>query len=124
MAKHVIFLGAGASATSGYPLAADLRLILSSKNSYNRYLEEKLPGEEFTKLRESLLTQFTKDQSAIHLFREGGFATVDEFSYLAGARFASEVQSLKNFLTMVLALHAPEDTFKCPRRREKTDGFE
>lgn len=124
MAKHVIFLGAGASVTSGYPLAADLRLILSSKNSYSRYLEQKLPGDEHKNLRANLVGHFDQTQNAIRLFREGGFATIDEFSYLAGPKFAAEIQSLRKLLTLVLSLHFPEATYKCSRRRTETDGFE
>ena len=41
MGKHVIILGAGASYTSGYPLAADLRILLSSKSTFEEYLREK-----------------------------------------------------------------------------------
>lgn len=41
-----------------------------------------------------------------------GFATVDEFSYLARDKFATEVQSLKRLLRFALALHDPEDEFQ------------
>lgn len=48
---------------------------------------------------------------AINLFRDGGFATVDEFSYLARHKFPEEVNGLKRLMRVVLALHNPEEQF-------------
>src|SRR5206468_12339394 len=50
-------------------------------------------------------------QQAIELFRHGGFATIDEFSKLAGANYPKEIQELKKLLRFVLAIHNPEDDF-------------
>ncbi len=86
MAKHVIFLGAGASHTSGYPLAADLRVILSSPERFRLHFNDKieklghigLPNK--FELTDKLEKAYAGFKDAVQLFREGGFATVDEFS--------------------------------------------
>lgn len=46
------------------------------------------------------------------LFRDGAFATVDEFSNLAGSQYPREVQALKKRLRFALGLHNPEDKFE------------
>ncbi len=38
--RHVIILGAGASSTSGYPLADTLRLLMSSEKAVQRELQK------------------------------------------------------------------------------------
>ncbi len=38
--KHVIFLGAGASASSGYPLVNDLRLLMSSRAHFKKSVQD------------------------------------------------------------------------------------
>jgi len=48
-------------------------------------------------------------EQIVNLFRDGCFATVDEFSFLAGNQFQAEVQALKARVRFALALHNPED---------------
>ncbi len=107
MAKHVIFLGAGASLTSGYPLAAGLKVILSSRYAFEKYVASKING---TQLQNYLNQRFAQMSKAVALFREGGFGTVDEFSYLARKRFPQEVHEFKQLAGIILALHAPEES--------------
>jgi hypothetical protein len=110
--KHVIILGAGASLTSGYPLAAELRLILSSPENFKSHLHSKLPGVNIQRDWIPYFMNFFHElRGAIDLFRHGGFATVDEFSFLAGKRFPKEVAAIKNLVAVVLAVHNPEDNF-------------
>jgi len=122
MAKHVIFLGAGASVTSGYPLAADLRKIFSSTYSFGNHLREKI-GQIDKPLTISLAKWFSRLSSPIELFREGGFGTVDEFSFLAGKRFPQEVHEIKQLVGLVFALHNPEKSYKTADG-QPTNGFE
>jgi hypothetical protein len=105
MAKHVIFLGAGASYTSGYPLAAELRQILSSSDAFRNYIGTKFNNSTLTEL---ILTKFNEYEKLIHLFRKGGFGTIDEFSFLSRGRHKDGVQTLKLFLSLIFASHCPE----------------
>lgn len=108
--KHVIILGAGASCTSGYPLADRLRVLMSSEKDFQAELIRLLPKDMLTPLLEGSLF-FRPNQEAIDLFRHSGFATIDEFSKLAGRRYQKEIQELKKLLRFVLSLHNPEDDF-------------
>jgi len=122
MAKHVIFLGAGASYTSGYPLAVGLRQLFSSAHTFGNYLNEKIGQRD--SLAKTLLAKWFSDLSEpIELFREGGFGTVDEFSSLAGKQFPQEVHEIKQLVGLILALHNPEKSYKSPSGQE-TNGFE
>ena len=78
MGKHVIFLGAGASKSSGYPLANELRLRLSSENHFVSWVKQCFPkAPEGTVL--AATEYFRHFESSIDLFRRGAFASVDEF---------------------------------------------
>ena len=76
MAKHVIFLGAGASNASGYPLANGLRLMMCSKSHFHTYFREHLDSDDHTKflLKWSPMIDrvFEYLQNPVTLFREGG----------------------------------------------------
>jgi hypothetical protein len=107
--KHVIILGAGASLTSGYPLANKLRLLMTSERKAWEELQ-KNHKTDISHLNDTFAPMFSGTGGQIDgLFRDGVFATVDEFSYLAGPRFSEEIQSLKRRLRFALALHNPED---------------
>jgi hypothetical protein len=123
MAKHVIFLGAGASYTSGYPLAAELRVILSSPEAFKNYVAFKLNDSALTA---DFLQRFKEYEKMIHLFREGGFGTIDEFSFLSRGRFKDGVQILKWFMSLIFALHNPEIPYPKPgtHSNDKTTAFE
>lgn len=123
MGKHVIFLGAGASWSSGYPLAAELRVILSSQVAFDRYVESKVPQHRPV-LRQKLSALFSQNNKAVQLFREGGFATIDEFSFLAQKQLATEISKMKQLMTLVLAIHNPESGYTNPSNKQQTTGFE
>jgi hypothetical protein len=113
--KHVIFLGAGASCGSGYPLANDLRLLISSRKKWENALSayESKHGIEAGLLTKSGLNYWDYQILALNLFREGGFATVDEFCKLAGgSSFKAEINNLRSFLRAVLGLFNPEESFE------------
>jgi hypothetical protein len=82
--NHVVFLGAGASRTPGYPVGDSLRLRLSCPTHLEEALKQgpALPTSDiaYESARHFLLDPFG---GLLALFREGGFATVDEFSKLA-----------------------------------------
>ncbi len=123
MGKHVIILGAGASYTSGYPLAADLRVLLSSFGALDNYLHKYFKPDAanhagFTFLRH----WFGAQPDSLLLFKEGCYGTVDEFSFLAGKQYPKEVHQLKQIVGVLLALHNPEDTFVS--KGKSTSGFE
>jgi hypothetical protein len=123
MAKHVIFLGAGASYTSGYPLAAELRVIFSSPGAFQNYITSKLNDSALTA---DFFQRFKEYEKMIHLFREGGFGTIDEFSFLSRGRFRDGVQILKWFMSLIFALHNPEIPYPKSRTHpnDKTTAFE
>ena len=109
--KHVIILGAGASFTSGYPLADRLRLLMSSEKDFKAELTRALPEKPDLVAPIAFDLMFRPNRSAIELFRHGGFATIDEFSKLASHCYPKEIQELKKLLRFVLAIHNPEDDF-------------
>ena len=113
--KHVIILGAGASASSGYPVGNDLRLWMSSPRSLRERIEVVLKkGVDADRL---LILQHFDEwikpvEKALQLFREGDFASVDEFCRLAGNRLENEVKQLKKVLRLALSIHDPEDHYE------------
>src|SRR5438034_6029242 len=92
--KHVIFLGAGASKGSGYPLANELRLLMSSRKEWEKALKGygEISGD--ASLISSGLNYWDSHANALDLFRNGGFATLDEFCKLAGSQFQDEINGL------------------------------
>jgi hypothetical protein len=113
--SHVIFLGAGSSRGSGYPLANDLRLLISSRKNWEEALvnyedKHKLSGRPITTLGRNYWDYHVV---ALDLFRNGGFATVDEFCKLAGGfSFQSEINNLRCLLRAALGLFNPEESFE------------
>ncbi len=119
--KHVIFLGAGASVSSGYPLANGLRLLMSSKKHWEEAL---LKYEEDRKLPQgSILNKgipfWNIHEEALKLFRTGGFATLDEFCKLADKTpsYQHKINGLRTFVRAALGIFNPEDNF------EKSDYY-
>lgn len=118
--KHVIFLGAGASATSRYPVADQLRKDwLSSKQALLSKVLEQVPQYPNTLKRENesgeierMFNEWYESSAAsLALFRKGGFGTIDEFCYHARHSKHDEVQKLKNVLRFALGIHDPEVHF-------------
>jgi hypothetical protein len=113
--KHVIFLGAGASKQSGYPLANDLRLLISSRKKWEEALagyedKHKFIGRPITTIG---MNYWDKHVDALNLFRNGGFATIDEFCKLAGrSSFQKEINDLRCLVRAALGLFNPEDNFE------------
>jgi hypothetical protein len=108
---HVIVLGAGASWSSGYPLADRLRLLTCSRKDFIEYVDEKIANTPFAGRQGQLIEYFDRIKGATELFRRGGFATVDEFCYLAGERFPNEVKELKRLMRLIFMLHDAEKDF-------------
>jgi hypothetical protein len=77
--KHVIFLGAGASAASGYPMANDLRLCLTSQRHFVKLWTRNTNQTDWSLPQK----YFEERKEAVDYFRKGGFSTVDEFCQLA-----------------------------------------
>src|SRR5690242_15893149 len=112
--KHVIFLGAGASKGSGYPLANDLRLLMSSRRKWIETLR-KYEGQRFgigTPLTELGIPFWDANEPALRLFREGGFATLDEFCKLAGPQYQNEIMGLRCLARAALGIFNPEEQFE------------
>ena len=116
--NHVIFLGAGASYTSGYPIGQELRLLMTSKEYFHSKLTKLYPidtpssqNPRYAAILECL-GHFDRFSHSIKIFRHGGFATVDEFSYLASASYPEHVQAMKKLMCFVLAIHNPEPKFQ------------
>lgn len=113
--KHVIFLGAGASKGSGYPLANDLRLLISSKKKWEEALVQYEKKHDFVErpLTKPGMAYWDKHQEALELFRNGGFATIDEFCKLAGNfDFQREINGLRCLLRAALGMFNPEENFE------------
>ena len=53
-----------------------------------------------------------KHVQALTLFRNGGFATIDEFCLLAGGQFQTEINELRGLVRAALGLFNPEDCFE------------
>ena len=107
MAKHVIILGAGASATSGYLQNKELGVILSQRGEFDRYMNDKGTDQL---LREQLLEEFSRVDRFLHAFREGHFETVDEFSFQSRNHLKPVVQYLKWLTSWIFVLHDPQQT--------------
>lgn len=109
--KHVIFLGAGASKGSGYPLANDLRLLISSrKNWLEKLTKYQVPGQEIASLGVDL---WNRHEGILTLFRNGGFATLDEFCKLAGTSpLKPSIDKLRGFVRAALGIFNPEEHFE------------
>jgi hypothetical protein len=109
MGKHVIFLGAGASKASGYPLASELRLLLSSERHFLDWVTKWFPPYVVDQAKE----YFKSFAPAITLFREGGFASVDEFCRLvSGGQNSNAVGHMRLMTRAVLGAANPEDKFQ------------
>jgi hypothetical protein len=112
--KHVIILGAGASLSSGYPLADRLRLLLTSPRALRDYLYERFEVQDL-KLRSQIWDRLAFHRKSfdesLKIFRRGGFSTVDEFCYLANDQCAAEVKAAKTYMRHVLLMVLPEWTF-------------
>lgn len=117
MPKHVIFLGAGASKSSGYPLADTLRKDwLASANvlriRFREFLEKgnvpeinwRGPIREFDEWVKPL-------EPSLDLFRNGCFGTIDEFCKLIRLKRSKEVADLKKLIRFVFAIQHPEYVF-------------
>ena len=111
MGKHVIFLGAGASHASGYPLASQLRLLLSSKKHFQEWIQKCFSGDGNAL---GLATEFFDAfEKSIKLFREGGFATVDEFCKLSNGKPSMDgVEGMRYLTRVVLGALNPEENFE------------
>lgn len=115
--NHVIFLGAGASYSSGYPIGQELRLLMTSRDYFQAKLDKLYPTDNSIQ-KQSLyesklkcLEYFDSFSNSMEFFRRGGFATVDEFSKLATEGFPEHVQAMKKLMCFVLAMHNPEEKF-------------
>lgn len=112
--KHVIFLGAGASYGSGYPLANELRLRISSKEHFDKYVTnyEQKHGLMDRRIATEVQACLERHNKALTLFRNGGFATLDEFCKLAGGfEFRKEIDGMRCLVRGALGLCNPEETF-------------
>src|ERR1700723_486671 len=113
--KHVIFLGAGASHGSGYPLANGLRLLISSAKKWEKALAdyEDRHGLAGRPITNQGMAYWRQHEEALKLFRDGGFATIDEFCKLAGGfNFLQEINGLRRIVRAALGLFNPEENFE------------
>ena len=118
--KHLIFLGAGASCSAGYPLAGELanKMNLSSvKSGIKQALSSRASSRPL--LYEQQIEPFCQGfESDLRLFKESRCETVDEFGSLARqGRYAGAVQRLKLLLRLYLAL----PSLDCTTRQDDGD---
>ncbi len=69
------------------------------------------------------MKRFSDLSDTVQLFREGGFGTVDEFSFLAGRTHPQQVHEMKQLVGIIMALHNPEGIYGAPSGKT-TSGFE
>jgi hypothetical protein len=113
--KHVIFLGAGASNGSGYPLANELRLLISSEKKWEKALVEYENKHRLIQnpIKHNGVGFWNSHREVLDLFRNGGFATIDEFCKLVGGfQFESEIYGLRYLVRAALGLFNPEENFE------------
>jgi len=112
--RHVIFLGAGASVSSGYPLANDLTLMMCDAPTFHQKLLEALltEGHRTKELeRNNSYANFVANNQAAALLRSTEFSTMDELSkHVVGGKHAHSVRELKKLMRFMLALHNPNAT--------------
>lgn len=108
--KHVIFLGAGASASSGYPLAYDLTLRMISREHRDNYCYQLFKRHFFPEGADFI----EKIKVAVDFFARGAFASVDEFCKLAAdsPEFVGYVPQLKQLMRLILSINNPLDNFE------------
>lgn len=123
--KHVIFLGAGASFTSGFPLADDLKKKwLSSLENFRSQLSEQRSLKDFEKRQPLEWMKLSEKIDSwhqgraggyLHLFREGGFGTIDEFCFhlrnIEKNIEGQPIKELKSVLRFIFGAHTPERHF-------------
>ena len=113
--NHVIFLGAGASFNSGYPIGQGLRLKIATQENFNEELRKHINLDtvipDTRNAYGKCSNRFADFKESVELFRHGGFATVDEFSKLASAGHQEHVQNMKKIMRIVLSIHNPEKQF-------------
>lgn len=119
--KHVIFLGAGASASSGYPLANDLRLRISAYPELMDALNQGMKSCDGSgqpsgpELHEKLKALYHSHayKHSIDVFRNGCFGSLDEFCKLMSGQEAGDtIPKMKRLTYLALSLTNPEDGFE------------
>src|SRR6267154_5575562 len=99
--KHVIILGAGASKSSGYPIANALTLLMCDGGMFRRILRQEFedsgdPNAERFSQNSVITHYFDSLRGTTSLLRNGDFATMDELSRLAaGGKESGTIGLLK-----------------------------
>jgi hypothetical protein len=109
--KHVIVLGAGASASSGYPDGEGLRKLLADPERLRGKVKEQLK-EKYGEVKSGLDQSLSTIEKSIRLFRYGGFASVDEFVRLAASNNDPGNDYLRRLLSLCFATVDPEACFE------------
>lgn len=116
MSHHVIILGAGASVSSGLPTAPQLRLLLTAPKILNNWIFDFYSDLDLGQ-QEMMVKSYLKilggiARESLNLFREGAFATVDEFSKLSiQGNHTTQVPNLKRAMRLALAIRNPDEQF-------------
>jgi hypothetical protein len=108
----VLILGAGASETSGYPLANELALLMCDERSFRDKLRRQFAEEGFYDENASYENAFASVQlesKAAATLRSSDFETMDQLSrHVAGGEHAHIARGLKILMRLVLAIHNPD----------------
>ena len=109
--KHVIFLGAGASLSSGYPLADRLTVLMCDPTTFQMELERVMLSEHSDRSqreveREQVVAYFSELwKGGTDMLRAGDFRTMDEMSRFAfKGEHGSKVRTLKKAMQLVISL--------------------
>lgn len=113
--RHVIFLGAGASASAGLPLAPRLaHLIKNAKDLRHEFKTALINSGVEPQAAEQRCTE-TLDRirdivsPAVQLFRDSGYPTIDQFGREArNGKLHMAAQQLKRLVRLILALPSLE----------------
>src|SRR5689334_4963831 len=111
--KHVIILGADASAESGYPMADGLRVCLASTPHLFNLWKDNTDGSVFP---ETWNIFFEARRAALNFFSKGTFASVDEFCKVASESADQEIQKyghqIRRLAAVILSCVNPEKRFQ------------
>jgi hypothetical protein len=109
--KHVIFIGAGASASVGYPLAVQLKDSMCNPGAFRNALHAAFSADgdgDKGFERHSVITEYQRLSEAAALLRDGGFNTMDELSNFAlEGGHTKLIRQLKKLMRLILAIPNP-----------------
>ena len=126
--KHVIFLGAGASASAGFPVGMRLAELMKRPSelrieTISALQQTGVEKDEANRLFETHVANFVKEfENACEIFRRSGYSTIDQFSKEARhGDYRIVAQAMKRLIRLILSIPGARkfDVSDYPRFIEK-----